>query len=128
MAAFYASLASGRVRSPLIDDAALGRLVTQRTSSDFERPIHRLLGHPSSIQGDPYLDVEMSRRGWEGWREGSDEALRLRRQALGWRLLLQVDADGSLLNQDGGFFYFWIPEDALAAHDWTRVRGCLQCH
>ncbi|MFV8749135.1 DUF1963 domain-containing protein [Nannocystaceae bacterium ST9] len=129
--AFYESLARGRAESPPVDDAALARLVVDRSRCDFERPIHRLLGHPSSIQGDPYLDVEMCRRGWEGWREGSDEAMALRRQALGWRLLLQVDAeqDGELLlNQDGGFFYFWIPADALAVHDWSRVRGCLQCH
>jgi uncharacterized protein YwqG len=60
-----------------------------------------------------------------------DEALALREQALRWRLLLQIDAyqdDELLLNQDGGFFYFWIPGDALAVHDWSRVQGSLQCH
>ncbi len=23
---------------------------------------------------------------------------------------------------------FWIPADALARHDWSQVRGALQCH
>lgn len=100
---------------------------------DPERPYHRLLGHPASIQGDPYLDVEIDTRpqGWDGWDDGSPEALAIRRRALRWRLLLQIDAterDELLLNQDGGFFYFWIPADALAVHDWSQARGALQCH
>lgn len=98
-----------------------------------ERPYHRLLGHPAAIQGDPYLDVEIDTRpqGWDGWVDGSPESLQIQRQALRWRLLLQIDAqeeDGLLLNQDGGFFYFWIPADALARHDWSQARGALQCH
>jgi len=136
VAAFYASLAQaslgrGRVEAPPVDPQALARLVVDRSECDFDGPVHRLLGHPSSIQGDPYLDVEMSRQGWEGWDEGSVEALERRERALGWRLLLQVDAypdDELLLNQDGGYFYFWLPADALAKHEWSRARGCLQCH
>ncbi|MDC0673945.1 YwqG family protein [Nannocystis radixulma] len=98
-----------------------------------ERPFHRLLGHPAAIQGDPYLDIEIAARpqGWDGWEDGTEEALKIHLQALRWRLLLQIDAveqDGLLLNQDGGFFYFWIPADALARHDWTQARGELQCH
>lgn len=128
---FYESLARGHAQGIPIDQSALANLVIERSRCDFERPTHRLLGHPSSIQGDPYLDVEMSRRGWDGWREGSNEALAMREQALRWRLLLQIDAyqdDELLLNQDGGFFYFWISGDALAVHDWSRVQGSLQCH
>lgn len=125
--AYYERLARGHGESPPIPSAALADLVISQSRCDFERPTHRLLGHPSSIQGDPYLDVEMSRRGWDGWREGTDEALALRQRALGWRLLLQVDAE-LLLQQDGGFFYFWIPADALRAHDFSRAQGCLQCH
>lgn len=128
---FYESLARGHAEAAPIDPQALATLIVARSECDFERPIHRLLGHPASIQGDPYLDVEMSERSWAGWQEASDEAFAARERALGWRLLLQVDAyqdDELILNQDGGFFYFWIPADALAAHDWTRVRGCLQCH
>jgi hypothetical protein len=129
--AFYESLARGRAETPPIDDSALANLIGLHSECDFDRPTHRLFGHPSSIQGDPYLDVQMSLSGWDGWREGTEDALAQRRAALGWRLLLQIDAyqdDELLLNQDGGFFYFWIPADALAVHDWSRARGCLQCH
>jgi hypothetical protein len=129
--AWYQSLARGRAETPPIPERALAYLVYDHSRFDPDRPTHRLLGHPAAIQGDPYLDVEMAGRGWDGWREGTPEALALRRRALGWRLLLQIDAgeDEVLrLNQDGGFFYFWIPADALTAHDWSRARGCLQCH
>jgi len=100
---------------------------------DNARPTHRLLGHPDSIQGDPYLDMEVATREnrWSDWSEGSLEAYRIRKNALRWRLLLQIDAqeaDELLLNQDGGFFYFFIPADALAKHDWSQVHGVLQCH
>lgn len=129
--AAYEALGRGHGDPPLIAPMALAHLVSCADDSDFERPTLRLLGHPASIQGDPYLDVEMARVGWEGWQTGSDEAMAAHRRSLRWRLLLQIDAwvDGELLlNQDGGFFYFFIPADALAAHDWSRVRGCLQCH
>lgn len=129
--AWYESLARGRAENPPIDHDALANLIVLHSECNFDPPTHRLLGHPSSIQGDPYLDVQVSPTAWDGWREGTDEALAQRRAALGWRLLLQIDAfphDELLLNQDGGFFYFWIPQDALAVHDWSRARGCLQCH
>ena len=131
--AYLERLGAGNGANPPIDPSALGRLVDVMSDRDWQRPIHQLLGCADSIQGDPYLDVEISTQpgGWSGWDEGSPRAYQLRRRALQWRLLLQIDAvqDGELLlNQDGGFFYFWIPADALAAHDWTRVRGCLQCH
>lgn len=130
---WYERLAAGNGADPPIDEYALGRLVSGMSERDSERPMHQLLGHPDSIQGDPYLDVEVTTNpgGWEGWRDGTPESLRLRDRALRWRLLLQIDAtqdDELLLNQDGGYFYFWIPDDALAAHDWSRARGALQCH
>jgi hypothetical protein len=128
---FYESLIPEPQRP--IDFEALANLVFEMSEADHERPIHQLLGCAASIQGDPYLDVEISTReqGWEGWQEGSPETQQLRERALHWRLLLQIDAvqdDELLLNQDGGFFYFWIPDDALAARDWSRARGALQCH
>lgn len=130
---WYARLAAGNGADPPISEYALGCLVQDRSERDFERPCHHLLGHPSSIQGDPYLDVEMTTHPgrWNSWKDGTPEAHAIRTRALRWRLLLQIDAyqdDELLLNQDGGFFYFWIPADALATHDWTRARGSLQCH
>jgi hypothetical protein len=128
---FYESLVPEPQRP--IDFQALANLVFQISEADHERPIHQLLGCAAAIQGDPYLDVEISTReqGWDDWQDGSPQAQQLRARALHWRLLLQIDAvqdDELLLNQDGGFFYFWIPDDALAARDWSRARGALQCH
>ena len=130
---WYERLAAGDGADPPIDADALRRLIQTMGDRDGERPMHQLLGHPDSIQGDPYLDVEVTTNpgGWDGWRDGTPESFRLRDRALRWRLLLQIDAtqdDELLLNQDGGYFYFWIPDDALAAHDWSRARGSLQCH
>jgi|GEM_PF-2236983 len=122
--------AAGRVIDPL---ATVATAMQYRNDADPERPMHRVLGYAASIQGDPYLDLETTvvRGGYDGWDEASDEAMALRRSARRWRLLLQIDASGDgelLLNQDGGFFYFWITGDALRAHDWSAVRGSLQCH
>jgi hypothetical protein len=128
--AFYASLAQGHAQHPPLDYFALSQLIVHRSECDFDRPTHRLLGHPSSIQGDPYLDVE-TRDDLGVYAQGEAAVMTARERALDWRLLLQVDAvqdDELLLNQDGGFFYFFLPADALAHHDWTRARGILQCH
>lgn len=128
---FYRRYAAGE-HGELIPASPLAALIFNLDEADQERPIHRLLGCAASVQGDPYLDVEVGTRGgYAGWAEGSEAALQARRAACRWRLLLQIDAvqdDELLLNQDGGFFYFWIPADALARRDFTAVRGELQCH
>lgn len=132
--AFYESLRDGKAGPEPVSFNGLSNFLASRNElHDYERPTHRLLGHPDSIQGDPYLDVEVSTRenGWDDWKEGTPEAFRIRKNALRRRLLLQIDAqeaDELLLNQDGGFFYFFIPAESLAKHDWTQVCGVLQCH
>jgi Domain of unknown function (DUF1963) len=92
---------------------------------------HRRLGYARPHQGDPYLEAEIDATGrnWKTWEEGSPGALRTLRAARRWRLLLQICAqiDGTLLlNQDCGSLFFFMPEDALAAHDWGRVWCVLQ--
>lgn len=128
---FYQRYAAG-VYGELIPASPLAALIFALDEADQERPIHRVLGCAASVQGDPYLDVEVGTRGgYASWKEGSAAALQARRDAGRWRLLLQIDAvqdDELLLNQDGGFFYFWIPGDALARGDFAAVRGALQCH
>lgn len=131
---FYKSLAAGNAGPDPVPFNSLSYAITcMNDVYDHEGPTHRLLGHPDSIQGDPYLDIEMDQRPgrWDDWAEGTPEAYKIRKNALRWRLLLQIDAyqdDELLLNQDGGYFYFFIPAEALAKHDWTQVRGMLQCH
>lgn len=99
---------------------------------DWSEDEHRLLGYASPHQGDPYLEAEIysSGRDWKTWEEGSPGALRTLRAARRWRLLLQIRAmidDTLLLNQDCGSLFFFLPEDALATHDWSRVWCVLQC-
>jgi hypothetical protein len=38
-----------------------------------------------------------------------------------------ASASRCVLERDGGNLYFFIPEDALVAHDWSAVRCVLQC-
>ncbi len=100
---------------------------------DTERPVHRLLGYAANIQGDPYLSAEIATlpAGWAAYTEGTPEALAIHRAARRWRLLLQIDASGDgapLLDQDGGFFYVWMTEDALARHAWDEAIGTQQQH
>lgn len=99
---------------------------------DEPREAHRALGYCQVHQGDPYLEVELytAGRGFRGWDDCAPEAIATRRHARRWRLLLQVCAllDGELLlEQDAGYFYFFLPDDALAARDWSRASGVLQC-
>lgn len=132
--AFYETLRDGNAGVEPVPLEGLSHFLSSYNDvHDVERPTHRLLGHPDSIQGDPYLDMEIDTRKhrWDDWKEGTAEAYQIRKQSLRWRLLLQIDAQEEgelLLNQDGGFFYFFIPADALAKHDWSQVRGILQCH
>ncbi len=111
----------------------IGMWAYDRSEASFERPIHRMLGYASHIQGDPYLDVEVAARegGWDNFRAGTREAIAIHRNARRWRLLLQIDASGDgelLLNQDGGYFYFWLTDEALARNAWSEAIGTLQCH
>lgn len=99
---------------------------------DEPREAHRVLGYAQGHQGDPYLSAELynAGAGFRGWDDTDPEALAERRRARRWRLLLQVCAflDGELLlEQDAGCFYFFLPDDALAARDWSRAFGVLQC-
>lgn len=126
--AFRRSLASGPVRDPLPGLPEYLGLWNHDDADDT----HRVLGYCKPYQGDPWVDAEVhaTGRSWSGWEEGSAGAIAVSRTARRWRLLLQVCAwiDGELLlNQDCGYLYFLLPEDALATHDWTRVWCVLQC-
>ncbi len=100
--------------------------------TDPERPIHRLLGYATPLQGDPYLEVQAHAIGekFENWDDAGERERGIRRDATRWRLLLQIDSepDNSLLHQDGGYYYFFIPEEALRAGRFEEAWGILQCH
>ena len=101
--------------------------------SDRERPVHRLLGYPSELQGDPYLEAHLYASGQDfgaDWQRDGARERALQREATRWRLLLQIDSEpgNTLLSQDGGFFYFMIHEDDLAAGRFDRAWGIAHGH
>ncbi|MCU0654733.1 MAG: YwqG family protein [Polyangiaceae bacterium] len=105
--------------------------VAAMSEDDQERPIHRLLGYTSELQGNPYLQahIESSGLNFEGWNPDGARERGLQREATGWRLLLQIDSTpGDLLNQDGGYLYFLIRAEDLAARRFDRVWGVAQGH
>lgn len=119
--------------SSLDPSQAIANFIELYNGEDATRPIHRVLGYASNIQGDPYRDLEVGLRpgGYDAYREGTIEALETHRASRRWRLLLQIDAsnDGELLlQQDGGYFYFWITDEALARGAFEACVGTMQCH
>lgn len=94
-----------------------------------EAPQHRVLGHCRPFQGDVYLEAEAAAAGVPPPAMDRDDDIARLRAACRWRLLLQLSADGDdelLFNQDGGFVYFLIPADDLAAGRWDRVQCVTQ--
>jgi uncharacterized protein YwqG len=102
-------------------------------ADDLEQTTHRLLGHPVPIQGDMRLECQLVAHGlYCGDASGYDDprAETLAAGAEGWRLLLQVDSEEAIdmMWGDSGRLYFWIPQDGLAAHDWSTHWLVLQCY
>lgn len=105
--------------------------VVATSEDDRERPIHRVLGYISELQGDPYLEAHMYSTGrtFDGWQHNGTRERALQREATQWRLLLQIDSTpGDLLCQDGGYFYFLIRAEDLAARRFDRVWGISHGH
>jgi uncharacterized protein YwqG len=76
---------------------------------------HQLLGHPFQIQGDLLWECQQD-TGYAG--DPTD-----------WRLLLQIDTDddAGVMWGDVGILYFYIPQQALAARDFSQVHLIMQC-
>lgn len=105
--------------------------VVATSEDDRERPIHRMLGYISELQGDPYLEAHMYSTGrtFDGWQHNGARERALQREATQWRLLLQIDSTpGDLLCQDGGYFYFLIRAEDLAARRFDLVWGISHGH
>lgn len=131
VAAFHRSLqAAARGAGGVVDPlAGLEQLLAAWDGYDPDCAEHRVLGYCQPHQGDVYLAAEVHTTGGD-WDGASPQGIATSRASRRWRLLLQVWAqiDGALLlEQDCGALYFLIPEDALAAHDWSRVWCELQC-
>lgn len=104
-------------------DAALQQVVGQQT-----HPIHRLLGHPDTIQDDMRMECQLAANGVADPGSAPDQVARLAPGANDWLLLLQVDSDPSVGMQwaNAGMLYFWIRREDLANKRFDAVWVVLQ--
>ena len=98
-----------------------------------EGSVHRLLGHPSPIQGDMQMECQLVSHGlYLGDASGYHEPLaaQLRSGAVDWRLLLQIDSDedAHMMWGDAGRIYYWMHKDAMHERRWDEARLILQCY
>ncbi len=113
----------------------------QRLYETVEREVnafgHQLLGHPKEVQFDMQRERAVVAHGltWPKFRTPpGDEQAAILSEARSWRLLYQVEditADGPYGDHgstwgDAGQLYYWIPADALRAHDFSRTIAVEQ--
>lgn len=97
------------------------------TEADRNRVIHRLLGHADPVQNGMQLECQLEANGVYDWKDPRVESLK--RGALDWRLLLQIDTDDDgdrLIWGDCGRIYYWIRQQDLQRHFFDDVWLILQ--
>jgi uncharacterized protein YwqG len=97
-----------------------------------ESPVHQFLGNPQPIQEDMQLECQLVSHGLNcGSPAGYNDprAVDLRRGAVDWRLLLQIDSDDDvgMMWGDVGRIYYWMHRDSVRHRDWDKARLVLQC-
>jgi hypothetical protein len=96
-----------------------------------EKRIHRIGGHPQTIQGDMRLGLQLVTNGIPCGNPAAYQDPRvpaLKAGAADWRLLLQLDSDDARWSWgDLGRLYFWIRRDDLANRNFDRIWCGLQC-
>lgn len=104
-------------------DAALQQLTGAQT-----HPIHRLLGHPDTIQDDMRIECQLAANGVADPGSAPDKVAQLATGANDWILLLQVDSDPNVgMNwANSGMLYFWIRRDDLASKRFDNTWVVLQ--
>jgi uncharacterized protein YwqG len=103
----------------------------QSDDGDFEA-MHRLLGHPQTIQNDMRLECELASQGLScGDPSGFNDprAKALQAGAKDWRLLLQVDSEDApgWMWGDCGRIYYWMREEDMRQRRWDAAWLVLQC-
>lgn len=100
-----------------------------------DTPVHRLLGHPDTIQsGDIQTRCQLASHGirtGDGAYENDPAAMALADDAADWHLLLQFDSDYDHTGidfGDSGRIYLAIRDQDLAARRWDRTWLTLQCY
>lgn len=94
-------------------------------------PIHRLLGYPEPVQGDPFIECQLFSNdlGWAEVQTNRTVASQLERDASDWCLLLQIDSDpaANMMWGDVGTIYFCIKHDDMAKGNFDRAWLVFQC-
>lgn len=105
-------------------DAALQSL----TGAAQRHPIHRLLGHPDTIQDDMRLECQLAANGVADPGAQPERVAQLTPGANDWILLFQVDSDPAIGLQwaNAGMLYFWIRRDDLAQRRFEHAWVVLQ--
>ncbi len=104
-------------------DAALQQLTGSQT-----HPIHRLLGHPDTIQDDMRSECQFAANGVADPSAAPDRVAQLTPGVNDWMLLLQVDSDTTIGMRwaDAGMLYFWIRREDLAQRRFESTWVVLQ--
>ena len=104
-------------------DAALQQVVGAQA-----HPIHRLLGHPDTIQDDMRMECQLAANGVTDPDAAPQRVAQLAPGANDWLLLLQIDSDPSVGMQwaNAGMLYFWIRRQDLAQGQFAHVWVVLQ--
>ncbi|WP_151734936.1 YwqG family protein [Paenibacillus tengchongensis] len=103
-----------------------------RELNDASGYVHKLLGHPDSIQGDMLLECQLVNDGlYCGDATGYNDPRRelLEPEADRWKLLFQLDSEeeSGMMWGDVGRLYFWITEKDLLQRDFSKVWVVQQC-
>jgi uncharacterized protein YwqG len=104
-------------------DAALQQVVGAPS-----HPIHRLLGHPDTIQDDMRSECQFAANGIADPGSAPDQVAKLTPGVHDWILLLQVDSDPDVGMRwaNAGMLYFWIRRQDLASGTFDHVWVVLQ--
>jgi len=100
----------------------------QQLAGAPSHPIHRLLGHPDTIQDDMRMECQLAANGVADPGSAPDQVAKLTPGANDWILLLQVDSDPDVGMRWGnaGMLYFWIRRQDLANRQFDHVWVVLQ--
>ncbi len=104
-------------------DAAL-----QQLTGDEKHPIHRLLGHPDTIQDDMRMECQLAANGVADPGADPEKVAQLTPGANDWILLLQIDTDESIGMRwaNAGMLYVWIRRQDLAQRRFQGAWVVLQ--
>lgn len=100
----------------------------QGLTSSVTHPIHRMLGHPDTIQDDMRMQCQLAANGVADPGADPQKVAALSAGANDWTLLLQVDSNQSVAMQwaNAGMLYFWIRRQDLAARKFDQAWVVLQ--